>query len=281
MTEQENKLIHFKTELKEWLKAQNCSIKWLALNLGKSEGTIKNWLYIPSLNITEENQKAISTLQEWHAKSDPRLKTLPTSPPSKGLAVFPLLSYSKASIDWTGEAFISNEIFKTITSWILACSSLNSTSLNDLNHSQCVDIAEWITDTVMEDVRQVIKQKKLEVEDSLGTFDLSDLQGDGKGAIYEPDYYNYSVECFSSTLGLSEGDLIHAAIPVIKEKWYQMYLEIAAKIQGKSTEQFVIDTLNSKSKYLIAENLNDFLAGDSTPLTSEAEGGNDYEDVPF
>ena len=58
-----------KLKIREWLKEEGLSIKWLASWLNRSEGTAKNWFY-GTKQITEENLDAIEVIQQKYHKKE-------------------------------------------------------------------------------------------------------------------------------------------------------------------------------------------------------------------
>lgn len=58
-----------KLQIREWLKEEGLSIKWLASWLNRSEGTAKNWFY-GTKQITEENLDAIEIIKQRYYKNE-------------------------------------------------------------------------------------------------------------------------------------------------------------------------------------------------------------------
>lgn len=58
-----------KLKIREWLKEEGLSIKWLASWLNRSEGTAKNWFY-GTKQITEENLDSIEIIKQRYYKNE-------------------------------------------------------------------------------------------------------------------------------------------------------------------------------------------------------------------
>ena len=58
-----------KLKIREWLREEGLSIKWLASWLNRSEGTAKNWFY-GTKQITEENLDAIEIIKQRYYKNE-------------------------------------------------------------------------------------------------------------------------------------------------------------------------------------------------------------------
>lgn len=276
-------LTDFKQSLKQWLNDNELSTSWLASNLDKAEGTVKNWLYNPSINITESNKRDIVRILHTHTQGGEGLK-YPRDEELNTLSgyIFSLNDYGTCGryyVDLEGnEVTGKNNPWKHLDDWVNCAGTPieNTEEGRELTSQQLVTLAIWVTSTVMGKVKQVIK----EVRDAQGeAFNVLTYKKDGKGKI-DIDSFTSG---YNSNYMIKRGNCL--ALPVVKLKWNSYYLEVAAAIKEVSTFEFVAMALNEATGDMTTKNLDAFLNDDySTPqdaFITKSRRRDDDDDIPF
>lgn len=199
----DNSQIEFKKEIKAKLKELGKNYKWLALNIGKAAGSVKNWLHTP-LPITEENCKKI---KEVFALAEAG-KTLLDVPDKR-------IGYLSFSHNSPKEARILIKKYLGITG-----------GLNNL--------ADWVTNEINAAVKSVLGKnvKESNVPKESWTGHLMTFFSDD---ILSCD----SVP--SNSKFLVENNVFY--IPVIKDYYQAVFVSIAAGITGSSVADWVLNVI--------------------------------------
>lgn len=216
-----SELAEYKKELRRWLKDRGITHKWLAQQLGRSEGTLRNWLYT-SVNIPEEMLERISWLRDQYERgfisNDTSLEI--------GYVLLDML---------TGGAD-ADEIDK----WCYAA-DVPEDSLQSENKENEAKLAFWITDNVMNAVRKEIlviyneaKKSKEQAHINLASY-VKDNSGEVHSRKILPGYIAHE-------LGES-----YRWIPVIKDQWRIKYLQAAAGKAGLPVDGFIIKALREEA----------------------------------
>ena len=212
----------YKLSLRYWLKQHRLSIDWLAVNIGKSPGTVKNWLY-NTMPITEENQDHIELLQNKIENNDLENIIFDTSSQKKEKIGYVLI------LDPNTPCSLLADYMPPLDEWEQAAKIEGR------------DFAEWNTEIVMGAVKEVLKKEKEKVESNGGRFSLSGYNR-ATGGDFVPFEY-----------------LTH--IPVLIEYWKPDFLQVAANLAGyDSCEDFIIEHLIKASKYAHDMDLDNFLS---------------------
>ncbi len=228
----------YKVNLRQWLKAQKLNIDWLAVNLGKSPGTVKNWLY-NTMPITEENQDKIELLQKKIDSGDIKdISFESTLKNTNSIGYVHLFSSYKDE-----KTCIEERIWKSLHG-----KDEESSRFRSLNHEWKLaaeadgeEFAAWITDNVMNAVRKTLKKEKAKIESGNLSFSLSNY----------PHAYGGDA---------STGPHSNNSLPVILDNWKTIFLQIASHIEGfECCDDYIILHLNAAAQRSLDNMLNDFL----------------------
>lgn len=260
---QTNQLKVFKDELKEWLKVNKLNAAWLALNLNKTEGSVKNWLYNPTLNITEENQAEIYELQERHSQQDASVKYISKKKTER------LALYRFADSDYTDKAM---EYFPCMirSSGVMFSADVTFREFS-FDFDETIKLATWVTSTIMDAARETIKKEMAKLGDR---FKISNYTRDQRGGV---DY-----KAINNMWGM-DGEYhpeycSDFAVPVLARLWDAYYLEIASSIDGYlTTEQYIVEHLGKETNKNEQANLEAFLNNDYSIIDDSDEQSNDYQ----
>ncbi len=241
-------LKRFKSELREWLKAERLNFKWLAVNLGRSEGTVKNWLY-SSLPISAAMMDKILEVCLAHLQGGGDIK-YPNRHEEAAIAYVTLHLVDPARPEL----------------WCMAA-GVPADSLESRKGAYYADLAEWITDSVMEATRSVLRDAK-----ESGKLDLS---------------VRLKNECIpqgSEYHGGYDRDDYTMTIPILFRKWHSGFLQMAANLQGDSAEVWIMRCLNDAAMKQSEADLAAFL--DEAPDDSYRKKvipppASDDDDIPF
>ena len=249
----EDGLKQLKADLRAWLKGQRLSFKWLAANLGRSEGTVKNWLY-SSMNIPEVTQAQIFSVCIGHQLGGEGL-TYPERPePYHSVAYVhvALDDYARPDL-WCMAAGVPHS---AMASKSASKQPAGGYSKYNKEAKEEVILAMWITEKVMAATRSVLRDAK---------------KNDKLAAVMkEEETYQASQKAFPSSIPSYLGGYLggddEVNIPVILQNWRDRFLRMAAKLQNLEPEQWIIKCLNNASMRQTAEDLEAFLDEEDTEL---------------
>lgn len=261
----------FKLSVREWLQVNGKSIKWLAQNIGKSDGTVKNWLYT-SLKITAQNRNSITNIMRRYERGDKSLYV-------EGESTTCLLGY----LNLTG---LTKEIPK-LELWCAAV-EVSSVCYNEINCDEFNSwpkyeenpthkkLASWATQVIMFEAANTLK-KAFEIirDDSERVAQF--MQQDTDGGARLATCYVRELHCLTQ-----EGEFLY--IPVNQNMWQERYVELAAAVCKMSTADWVCKTLNDAALTRSISNMEDFfarmtgIAEDSASCITPEEVD---DDIPF
>ncbi len=261
-----------KEELKEFLKSNSLTFMWLAQNMNKSEGTVKNWVYT-SIRVDDKKLDKILSLCKAHASGGGGVSY-------EGMAGSDALDYiwlaPYACLDDTTEieelepVFPSNdvaipkdvnpeEIESLYQKWMLAAGVPEDT-LSEMRTRHYPALARWVTNTLMDATRQSLKKAKMEGRLNMNA--KTDFGAVRRGSICACTFYE-GKKLFAGYFVRDEEAVRHQIkffLPVVKDEWRGEYARLAAGLNGyKSTDLWMVTVLNEAAMEQIDSDLADFL----------------------
>ncbi len=274
INENEPSLSDFKASVKKWLRDNELSTTWLASNIGKAEGTVKNWLYNPTINITVMNKNEIRRIQRQHESGGDGLR-YPNESDMNMLAGY---VFNNSECSGQFESGIDDPR-DYLADWLICAGTPihdNDNNDRELSNEQLVTLATWVTTSVMTQTKQTIMEEQDKLRRSDKKLDVLLCPKDGKGKINTSRFNNG----YNSSYDVIAMDGI--ALPVLMYKWNAYYLEVAASIDKVPTPQFVIESLNKAVADMSTKNLEQFLGDDfSTPISPFPKKVFADDDSPF
>lgn len=258
-------LMSFKNKVKEWLKNQGKSHKWLALNINKSAGSVKNWLYTP-LNITSENARAILRVIETYERGGellslaPKATTLGWLPIGGSSLEFDPPNYKA----WSMASEIPHACFRD------RHPADGDEEVGFIDETNAIKLAEWVSNTLNEAAANLLRP--IYGENGAKTFEAFSGYMDRLGdTVASPDKNRkvgnsraYDLRVWEDTEEM-EAPLIEILyLPVIMEKWQSMLIDVAVAVHAKragdkldncSSRRWIISTLNKEAKKQFLANL--------------------------
>lgn len=238
-------LAKFKQEVRDWLKANQISVTEMATQIGKSEGTVRNWLY-SALNITEENQKAIRTFIRKVNAGEYTPNELVNAYAKTGFVIISIAS-DEFSPDDLGY-------------WCLAAGvPVNTLNVHpqdsSINADEVAILANWVTESVMSRTREVLLQAvghrtygqrdtRFKIEKYMKESLLRDITPMG---VRQVPY------------GIYHEDDGSRCLPVCIADWKALYLAAAADVCGECHSEFIAKSLRECAGKANMQALNDFL----------------------
>ena len=257
----------FKSDIRAKLKKHGKSFKWLALNIGKSEGSVKNWLYT-NLNITATNWKKIVEIMDRLEQGD---RTLKSAIPSQQIRFL---------------TFRSSSPYRESSFWCMAAGVPTSLYSENIHESTPPDteqlqaLATWVTDTILKATKTIIRPLYLEAKQK-GATAIATLLCSGKDGESVP-----TDEPFINTLTWVEGNkdgkksYIYA-LPIYQDRWDSTCINIAASSNSKSTVAWVTATLTEAAIPVTEAYLDAFLDLPDEQPTDDDYAEEDDDDIPF
>lgn len=250
-------LAKFKQEVRDWLKANQISVTEMATQIGKSEGTVRNWLY-SALNITEENQKAIRTFI--------RKVNAGEYTPNELLNAYAKIGFvliSIASVEFTPD----DPGYWCLSAGVPLNTLSHHPQSSSINPDDVAILGNWVTEAVMTRTREVL----LEVVNSSAYENKRfDIEAYMKESILK-DITPMVVKRVPSYAYLSDDGSRY--LPVNTSDWKAVYLAAAADICGECHSEFIAKALRERACRLNTQALNDFLY----PKIQYSDG----DDIPF
>ncbi len=264
----------FMEDLRAWLKANRLTFAWLADNMGKSEGTVKNWFY-SGLNLDDEKLERIMKLCRTHLSGGQGISYAAGANSMEIAYVWMEPFYCDAPdvyLDDEDDEFLKNDIGSmpplrvtpedcNYAEWSLAAGVPEDTLWN-AKTDYYPAFAKWATEVVMQATRNVLaaarKQGKLRL----------DIKTDGRGIPQNGLIVSYFWVGQKETTHAGNEWIIKAEniafnIPVIMSEWRSDYLRLAAAMSGYEwTDQWIIAVLNDASAKQRENDLDDFLRGE-------------------
>lgn len=251
-------LAKFKQEVRDWLKTNQISVTEMATQIGKSEGTVRNWLY-STLNITDENQKAIRTFIRKVNAGEYTSNGLVNAYAKTGFVIISIASDEFSPDD--------------LAYWCLAAGvPVNTLSVHPQNPSINADevtiLANWVTTSVMSRTREVLlhaighhtygqRDNRFKIEKYMKESLLKDVTPMGFKQVPHDIYLE------------DDGS---RCLPVIITDWKALYLTAAADICGECHSEFIAKSLRESAGKANMQALNDFLY---------PKNQDDEDDLPF
>lgn len=261
----------FKADVRAKLKKHGKSFKWLALNIGKSEGSVKNWLYT-NLNITVTNARKIEEVINRLEHGD---RTLKSTIPGQSIRYLTFKSSSpyRETSFWCMAAGIPTSIY-----------SENSNESTTPDAEQLKSLATWATDTVLKSTKSIIRPLYLEAK-AKGVDAIAKLLSSGKEGEYVPVDEPFITSLTWVKVNENNNEEYIYALPVYPDRWDSTCINIAASSVGKSTIAWVTDILTEAAIPITEAYLDAFLDLPDEQSTEEDETDNDNndddDDIPF
>ncbi len=286
----EDALREFKSSVKEWLQEHGKSAKWLALNVGKSTGTVKNWLYTP-LNITDANQNAIRSVLRRYESGDSSLHSEKAETVVVEYLELPLNVFPSPKLSlWCGAAEVPSSCFSVRDESEIDEEYENHDPYKGYaSYKDVLELAQWTSKTLMIEAANVLQplyEKAKKDPEQMSIF--MQMETDGGSKLTSRAAYMYGKSCDlrirkSGSLYTEKIEIVY--LPIIRNQWQEVYVEMAA-VAAKShgTINWICNTLNRAAVSQSASNMEDFftrmkiLAEDSTPANLPPM--ND-DDIPF
>lgn len=270
-------LKEFKSFVKEWLKGIGKSHKWLALNIKKSSGSVKNWLYTP-LNITPDNVRAIVQVVETYGRGGDLLSL---APKSKTLGWLPVdLEYiEKIKPDYMAWCSVADIPFSCFNDRYNVEDFGKNISPQDevgyIDEPTAIKLADWVTSTVNEFAANILRP--VYIENKENSFEaLKDYMENMGNTLASPEWNRkvggsraYDL-CVHEDTESEVPPFYHVMLylPVIMERWQGMLVDLAVAVQSKannevvdasSSRKWIISTLNEAAKKQFVSNLEEFV----------------------
>ena len=244
ISSQEEQLRQFKSEVKDWMRENRIKASDIASWIGKSVGTVKNWLYT-SLNITAENQQLIRHFMEQYDRGFIRISGdgINTEAPHKSIGFIPVNPQELALSDeapeyWCMAAEVRTDLLN------------KSEGVFNLQEAH-IKFAKWFTELIMKRTREVIAPVYKEVLSNGIKFELS-LYINEAPSTMEPLPAGFHIKCI-------DFENPKRYIPVIIEEWKPSYLLAAAGISKQTAGQFILSILQEATEQMNDTNLRAFL----------------------
>lgn len=247
-------LAKFKQNVREWLKSRQISVAELATQIGKSEGTVRNWLY-SNLNITEENRKAIADFAEYVNSG--------AYTPGSVFRAFAKTGFLYVALNGSGLPEDEH------VHWCLAAGVAVHTlkmhpTDNQINQEDITFMGTWVAEAVMSRAREILTKVVEGARCSGRRFPIE----------------KYMTEKYLNPLSLMSIDKVDGSIyseddgtrcvPINLTIWKPLYVAAAADCRKESCIEFVVKALHERAIEQNDKNLDDFLYPDTG-----------YDDVPF
>ncbi len=250
----EDGLIRFKCDLKEWLKVNGLSYAWLAQNLGRKEGTIKNWLYSEKLNISNTQLERMLSLCRAHSAGGQGViyECRPGTLLVDFIWVRPFL-FAEAAAPQKNLAD-DTEIY--YEEWCRAAGVPEDT-LYKQKALHYPALAKWVTDTVARAMREGLWGKSvrglLDADPKrVVTDNLIDIGAVLQGGACPCSFFEgckfgeNGVRVYDESLKKED---ICFFLPVFPDEWYGKYVRIAAAAsKEKTTDLWIVARLNEAAR---------------------------------
>lgn len=141
-------LQELKNSIKYWLKANNLNYVWLAVNLNKSEGTVRNWLYSPTVNITSENMEKIKDVQDKFENKDSGLSF-----------ILPPITFKQPQLSYL---YIPQKDCTELPLWLTTSNTLPQAYYDGIDGADS-HFAEWVTTTIGVKIKQILRDHQEEI----------------------------------------------------------------------------------------------------------------------
>ena len=291
MTQQsrEDALRDFKNLVREWLQEHGKSAKWLALNIRKSTGTVKNWLYTP-LNITDANQDAIrSVLRRYESGESSLCSEKPEEVVVEYLQISSEVQPAPKLPLWCNAAEVPSSCFSVRDeSEIMEEYGNYGSHMGYATYNVVKDLAEWATKTLMiaaANVLQPLYEKVKDDSEKISVFMQMETDGGSMLSSRPACVYGKSCDLRIRKAGADcEGKKEIVYLPIVRNQWQEVYVEMAAVASGRrGTIEWICETLNRAAVTQSASNMEDFftrmrvLAEDSAPANLPLSD----DDIPF
>lgn len=246
----------YKISIRQWLRENDLPSRWLANQLEKSEGTVRNWLY-NGIKITDANKRAIDTAMEQF---------------EKGFSCRDVKSSNNVNFQ-NIEVIGTIKDIRSIAFWCQAA-EVPQNAMHDFSQKFFHDeyksefgrqiedlcaLARWITDTLASEAQRVI----------------SEMLANGKNPL-EADLAKTSFLKVDRPEGLTE-----ELIPFESDRLQCVFIQIAAKYEGyDDINDWIKKCLDQASLKPVENNMQAFLNqvyDDGRQRVAKAQD----DDVPF
>lgn len=245
----------YREKVKQWMKYNHKNMKWLASQIGMSEGSTKNLLYT-NLNITPEKLAAIQKAMDeglegvehesiyWLCIKAFKWSVMPDFPAWSIAAEIPMSCFTLRNLE--------EHPYQEQRNLIAFASKSDSRKL-----------AEWATRALMREAAVILRPV---YEHNKQHFDSSLFRNKSKKEI-NLFWCGDDLRLFGGYDILTQdrdsetGDEYETlSIPIISEQWKSVYIELAISLNNQSVAEWVISTLNKEAHKQGLANLADFIS---------------------
>lgn len=252
--EKEDFLKAYREKVKQWMKYNHKNMKWLASQIGMSEGSTKNLLYT-NLNITPEKLAAIQKAMDEGLEIQE----------NQAIGFLDLTFYEDSKL---------LEDLADFSAWSLAAeipiSCFTQRNLEEhpydasfpyyyANAEDILKLAEWTTLTLTNEAATILRTFHARNGDNI---QLPSYQKQKSVSARLSNIYSYAPSCdiLEHNYCSERGEYQRLKLPIIKEQWKPIYIELAISMNNQSVAEWVISTLNKEAHKQGLANLADFIS---------------------
>lgn len=239
----------YREKVKQWMRENHKNMKWMASQIGMSEGSTKNLLY-NNINITTEKLVAIQkAMDEGLERTDSSITWLV-------LRVYEDISKLADFAAWSMAVEIPFSCFNECNLENTGTNARGAASVEDAEK-----IAAWATPLLMKEAASVLRPFYEQKSDTLfqitkkETALMREMPHGHLGGDYGFDIFVHG--CEGGTFPMEEYAEIQ--LPVVAAECQVLYIELAASLKNMSIEEWVITTLNKEAKTQGLANLEAFI----------------------